>query len=323
MGSTIRGRVLPIAGSVMAAILILSSGCWDEPHGPVGEGDSDGPLLPQFAAVGPGALQAPVRLTAASAGELIVTDSRTRSIVTVNPVTLLPEQAIEVNGQPLAVGWIDNRLLVGNASTRSIQVYDSRGRLRGSFGHLRKPTDLAVDQVANLIFVLDAGAGQVVIFDKNGRSLAVIGSPGTGPTQLLLPMGIALDPVRQEVYVTDYGDTDTGNASLKIFNYSGQHLGTISGKGSCGLLGCSGGFSRPQGIAVDGQGQIFVVDVVLAQVLVFDRTTLKLVRTVGGRNSGSVPLRVPLDIAIAGGDLYVTSSATGRVEAFRGGAVKP
>jgi DNA-binding beta-propeller fold protein YncE len=323
MGGTIPKRVLTIAGLVLAAVFLFALGCWEDPQSP-GGAEGNLPLLPQFAAVGPGALESPVRVTATLAGELLVSDTRSNSILTVDPVTLMAVQGLEVNGKPLAIGWIDNRLLVGNATTRSIQEYDSRGRLRGSFGHIQKPTDLAVDQISNLIFVLDAGAGEVPVFDKNGRLITVIGSPGAGPSELLLPMGIAVDAIREEVYVTDYGDTDNGNASVKIFDYQGQHLGTISGKGNCGLLGCSGGFSKPQGIAVDGQGQIFIVDVLLAQVLVFDRTTLKVVRTLGGRNMGSVPLRMPLDIVIgADDDLFVTSNATGRVEVFRGGAVKP
>jgi len=307
--------IVPWAGAAVA-VVVFATACWDEPQSPLG--GEEGGFAALFTAAAPTSLESPVRLSTTPSGELLVTDSRAPGVLTVNPATLVPEQVLEINGKPLGVALMSGRMYVGNGSTGTVEIYDGRGRRRGSLEPVEKPTDLATDESENWIFVLNAGRSVIQVFDRQGRRVTEISGPGTAPDQLLLPMGIAVDPGRREVYVTDYGDMDDGNASIKIFDYDGQFLGIISGRGNCGMLGCSGGFSRPQGIAVDGQGQIFVVDALLSQVLVFDRATLKLVRTIGDRTV----LRRPLDVVIGGTDLFVTSSGGGAVVAFRG-AVMP
>ena len=86
--------------------------------------------------------------------------------------------------------------------------------------------------------------------------------------------------------------------------------------GVCGWFGgCSGGFSRPQGIAFDENDRIYVVDAFQALIFVYDRATLAPVATLGGPGAG---LRVPMDLVIDGGDIFVTSTRTASVEALRG-----
>ena len=63
-----------------------------------------------------------------------------------------------------------------------------------------------------------------------------------------------------------------------------------------------------------------MVDAFSALILVYDRETLALIAEMGGPDAG---LRVPMDLAIDGGDIFVTSSRTSSVEAFRGGALFP
>jgi DNA-binding beta-propeller fold protein YncE len=187
-----------------------------------------------------------------------------------------------------------------------------------------KPTDLAVDERERLVFVLDAGAMDVKVFTYQGRLQQVFSGPGAGPGLLLNPTGIAVDPLRGEILVSEFGDSDGGDAAIEIFDYAGNAVDQISGAGRCGFFGCSGGFSRPQGVAVDAAGQIYLADMLLAQVLIFDRATKKIVNTLGGRDAGPPELRVPLDVALgAGGDVFVTSNRTGSVEVFRSGGTQP
>jgi DNA-binding beta-propeller fold protein YncE len=243
-------------------------------------------------------------------------------ILSVDPVTLRADQGFQVEGRPLAIGLIGKRVFVGNVSKRTIEVYDAHGgSLQRSFGPgaVEHPTDLAVDDVLGLIFVLDGGTKQVKVFDTRGVSRGTISGPGTGAEWLQVPTAIAVDRVAREVLISDYG-TPGDQAAVKIFDYDGNYLTEISGAGDCGMMGCTGGFSRPQGLEVDGQGRVYLVDALLAQVLVFDRGTLELVNTLGGR-SGSPGLRVPLDVTIGiDGDLFVTSNRTRTVEVFYGGA---
>ena len=258
-------------------------------------------------------LAAPVRLAVLPSGQLLVTDSRRRSVYALDPSGLAVEGGFEVGGKPLGIGARGGRIFVGNVTRRTVEVYDLKGRIRGHFGAdaVGYPIDLAVDDAAALVFVLDAAALTVRVFDQNGRSLGSISGPGGGDALLQSPTGIAVDPARGEVLVSDYGP-DGGSAAVKIFSYEGDFVDIISGAGRCGLLGCSGGFSRPQGLEVDGGGRVYVTDALLAQVMVFDRVTKQPIATLGGRGMG---LRLPLDVALdRDGAVYVTSNRTGSVE---------
>jgi DNA-binding beta-propeller fold protein YncE len=302
--------------------LLFAYGCWGDQRAPA-EGDLAAEAFePQFAALTADSMASPVRLATTPRGRLLVSDARRGMILSVDPVTLRADQGFQVEGRPLAIGLIGKRVFVGNVSKRTIEVYDAHGgSLQRSFGPgaVEHPTDLAVDDVLGLIFVLDGGTKQVKVFDTRGVSRGTISGPGTGAEWLQVPTAIAVDRVAREVLISDYG-TPGDQAAVKIFDYDGNYLTEISGAGDCGMMGCTGGFSRPQGLEVDGQGRVYLVDALLAQVLVFDRGTLELVNTLGGR-SGSPGLRVPLDVTIGiDGDLFVTSNRTRTVEVFYGGA---
>jgi sugar lactone lactonase YvrE len=126
---------------------------------------------------------------------------------------------------------------------------------------------------------------------------------------------MGLDPTRQWVMVSDYGSADGGDASLKIFGYDGSLIKQLSGAGSCGMLGCSGGFSRPQGAAVDAQGLIYLPDALLAQVLLYDPVSWNQTGTLGDHGF----LRVPTDVVFDDfGDLFIASNRTREVQVVRG-----
>ena len=65
----------------------------------------------------------------------------------------------------------------------------------------------------------------------------------------------------------------------------------VDGEGSCNFMGCSGGFSRPQGVYAHGD-HLFISDGLLATVEVYSRATATKVATLGGRNTGFPELRL-------------------------------
>ncbi len=119
--------------------------------------------------------------------------------------------------------------------------------------------------------------------------------------------------------MSDYGDPSGSfgvniPARVQIFDYDARDLGGISGT-----------FSRPQGLAVDGSGHIFLADAFRGVVLVFDRATGSELKILGGFGSGPGQLFLPWDVVIDGTskDVFVTSNRPGRVEVFRGGGLIP
>lgn len=285
---------------------------------------------PNLVEVSPSGFVSPVRITSGKRGTFYVSDFVAQAIVEVEAdaggATMVT--AFSVPGRPLGVAWtMGSRLLVGNASTRSVDVYrSSNGRWLyslGGSGTISDPTDIAVDSQANLAFVLDGEAATVKVFAlRDGRALHTISGPGPGEVFLQNPTGIAVDPDRLEVLVSDYGEPAQSSSppGVKIYAYDGTHLKTISGK--AGMIGQR--FSRPQGLAVDGTGRILVVEAVAGEVLLLDRETGATLGTLGSFGSDPGQLWLPLDVVLdESQSVFVTNNRPRRLEVFSlGGPVQ-
>ncbi len=278
-------------------------------------------VVPSFPGV-PIPLHSPARLAASASGWLLVTDTYNNTVLRVNPATLLADQHFRVDGRPHAIGMWGDRIFVGNWTDSTVQVFDHHGRLTGSLGAPRSvtwPADLAVDAIAALVFVLDRGEEpEIKIFDAADGT--VVGAVASG--DLVTPTGVAIDPVAEEIVVSDAGIPGQNEARVAIYGYDGTFHGAVSGAGTCDGSGCSGGFSTPASVAVDASGRIYLVDNLLAAVLVYDRQASLTwpVRVLGGRDGGAPLLDFPLDVEVVGPDVLVTNKHTSDVVAFRGGA---
>ena len=143
---------------------------------------------------------------------------------------------------------------------------------------LRLPVALALGGRDHL-YVVDAGAHQILKFDRDGQFLVMWGSEGSDVDQFRFQLadrcqareagdcrpdiggGVAVD--RQEhVYVADYG-----NHRILKFDHGGTFLARWGRQGSG-----PGEFWRPSGIAVDGHDQIYVTDSDNHRIQVFDST---------------------------------------------------
>jgi DNA-binding beta-propeller fold protein YncE len=80
-------------------------------------------------------------------------------------------------------------------------------------------------------------------------------------------------------------------------------------------------FSRPQGLAVDESGHVFMVDCYSGEIMVFDRYNGNTLKTMAGYGTDPGQLRLPLDIVIDPGtnDIYVTHNRAARIELFKNG----
>ncbi len=281
-----------------------------------------GTVAPELPAVSLGSLQSPLRLTAVPGG-LLVTDSRLRMVLQVDPTTLTYGRGIYIGGKPLGVAYWDRFIYVGNATRRTIEVYHGQGGgLLYDFGPgvVTHPSDIAVDQEEARIFVVDGAAKSVKVFTPSGEMVRTISGPGSASDRLANPIAVAVDAVRQEVLVSDYGTLGpNGHASVKIFGYDGSFKVEISGAGNCGSGGCADGFSRPQGLAIGHDGRIYLADALLAKVLVFDRSTLARVGEIGDRSFA----RLPTDLAVGvAGDLFIVGNGSRAVRVIRRGTAR-
>jgi DNA-binding beta-propeller fold protein YncE len=273
----------------------------------------------------------PVRIAEMPTGELIIADSRRQSLLIWDPQSASVVRVIDSPGRPLSVAFGWGYLFVGNEITQSVDVLEPRkGKLRKILGgkkfHIERPSDIALDIEQNLVFVTDSATARVLVFDRrSGDLLRTL--PAAGQPPLFRPTGLAVDPVRGEVLVSDFGDRMNPDASISIYDYDGMFIASIDGSAGCGSFGCSNQyvFSRPQGLAVNSQGLIYVVDSLLSTVLVFDRDTHDGVAVIGSKGKGPNQLLLPLDLVVGTdtNDLYVTNNRNRRLEVYPGKGLLP
>jgi DNA-binding beta-propeller fold protein YncE len=269
-------------------------------------------------------IYSPIRLAFTPEGNLLVSDYRANMILTVDSRTNKVIRWFAVKGRPLAVAYARGRVYVGNETKGCIEVYNRAGRsnfkLGGTMGPVQHPTDMAIDPRQGRIFVVDGLEKSVKVFSFKGQLINTFPDSAPNPDVLTHPTGITLDREKKEVLVSDYGDSREGIfARVQIFNYSGELVGTLSGKGSGWFSKPK--FSRPQGLAVDGDGHIFLVDCYSCEVLVFDIASGSLMETLGGFGSEPGKMLLPLDIVMddASRDIFVTNNRSARIEIFRQG----
>ncbi|MGA2533743.1 MAG: 6-bladed beta-propeller [Candidatus Aminicenantales bacterium] len=92
----------------------------------------------------------------------------------------------------------------------------------GASDFLQEPSDLEVDGVRSLIYVVDAGTCRVLVFDFRGEFLRAIGRKGQGPGEFMRPTGMCL--------IKDGGIAvaDFGSNRIQIFDAAGKFARSVT-----------------------------------------------------------------------------------------------
>lgn len=170
-------------------------------------------------------------------------------------------------------------------------------------GVLKRPVGVALDQ--GRIFVADSDQGVVQVFDQEGHLLKTIGRPGDAIGEFNRPTHLTI--WRNELYVTD-----TLNARIQIFDStSGEALRVIGTRGTY-----VGQLAIPKGVAVDGDGNVYVIESLFDHLLVFDRSG-KLLLPIGGTGYASGSFYLPAGLWVdRGRRIYVADMYNGRIVTF-------
>ena len=168
---------------------------------------------------------------------------------------------------------------------------------------LVEPYGVAVDSKNNL-YVADQKVGAIFVFNTETREVELIKNKAHAHFNRII--GLAMDD-GDRLFVSD-----PGLRHILIFNAKHEAEDMISD-----------GIVSPGGLAIDRENrQLYVADVELDQVLVYDADTLKLKRKMGttGHNH---ELTTPGDFAKPSGlavdqegDLYVADTLNNRIEVF-------
>lgn len=255
-------------------------------------------------------LQRPVAGAVDEAGRIFVTDASRQALFVFDERAGRLEvwdraEGVTAFSSPVGVAvGARGEVYVADAALGFVARLDAKGGPAGTIGKglLRRPTGLARDPSRGLLFVADTGAHDVKVFDEAGGLVRVIGRRGEEPGELNYPTHLAW--ARGELYVTD-----TMNSRVQVFDAGGAPLARRIG--SRGLY--VGDLVRPKGVAVDGEGHVYVVEGYHDHLLVFGREG-EFLLPIGGTGQETGRFYLPAGIWIdARNRVFVADMFNGRV----------
>ncbi|HZX32196.1 MAG TPA: 6-bladed beta-propeller [Rhodocyclaceae bacterium] len=218
----------------------------------------------------------------------------------------------EPMSKPYAVAVNRGRIFVSDSADRFVKVFDiPEGRYfkigEDERGPLTKPLGLDVDGAGN-VYVADATAKAIMVYDRDGKFLRKIG----GPKSFDRLSSVTVDSAGQRVLVVDIGGVSSEHHRVRVFDaINGNHLFDIGKRGNG-----PGEFNLPRDAAIGKNGNIYVVDGGNFRVQVFDRNG-KYLQSFGsiGKQLGNFarPKEVATDLD---GNVYVVDSAFGNFQIF-------
>lgn len=265
----------------------------------------------------------PVRIVLDGNGDLLVTDYTYGQVLTVAPDTLDIIGEFNVNGRPLGIAWGNDLIYVGNSSTGQVEAYNTAGEEQFVLGYGNYPIEMPLDiAVGNgNVYVVDGWDKVVKVFTQDGTFIESIPENGFDPDVLVNPTAIAVDDTSQRIYVSDFGDlgntTDPIDPRIQIFNFEGELVSSINSK-----IIDKYQFTTPQGLTVNRNSQLFVIDSLTGKIFIYDAATGTLLRKMRrtGKRSGRFGMKLPLDLVIDPytNDVFVTNNRMANIRVFSG-----
>jgi tripartite motif-containing protein 71 len=226
--------------------------------------------------------------------------------IPVIPASDVPTYATSIYGarrpSGIAVSPSGDRIYVGQtAGDRTGMVFDAGGNKVGTMappettGTDHAPVYLAIDPLTSEVYVSDRLTGAIYIYDRDGAyqrtfTLAV-------PRPEWQPLGLAFD-ARGSLYVTDLSGPFQ---KVLVIDRTAAVVRT---------LGEASKLSFPNGVVVDGAGNVYVSDSNNGRLLVFGPDGQ--VRAQVGRGTGLGNLGLPRGLAVDGQGRVFVADATGQ-----------
>ncbi len=198
-------------------------------------------------------------------------------------------------------------LYVADAELGVVLRLDAEGRPVAALGRgvLQRPVGLARDAARGRLYVADAYAHDVKVFDDAGTLLRTLGRRGSGEGEFNFPTHLAF--AHDELYVTD-----TMNSRVQVLDADGTPVRRF---GQRGLY--LGNLVRPKGVSVDAEGNVYVVESYHDSLLVFSRGG-EFLLPIGGTGTATGRFYLPSGVWVdARNRVHVADMFNGRVVLFQ------
>ena len=167
--------------------------------------------------------------------------------------------------KPYDIAAANGLVVVTDSLANVAHVFDMRRKKMFPIGwrkegKLNKPLGVAMDAKQN-IYIVDAGRGAVVKYDRLGLYVATIGQQ----SDFSRVSDVAVSGSGDKVYVLDRGGVDSSKHQITLYDGDGKKLQVIGRRGHK-----IGEFNHPTQLALGPDGKVYVLDSGNFRVQVFD-----------------------------------------------------
>jgi DNA-binding beta-propeller fold protein YncE len=207
----------------------------------------------------------------------------------------------------------EGRIYIADSQNHRVQIFTHSGEWLKSIDIVSEkgdkpadPTDIAIDESKQQLYVVDNDNHHVLVFALPGyKQLSSWATEGERREQLQHPFFIAVG-LDSSVFVVD-----VINTRVQVYNPAGEVVGTIGGWGVD-----LGQFYRPKGVCVDPNNQIFVSDSYMGVIQTFNRYG-NFKGVIGDEKGDVLKWKTPVGIAADDrGRLYVVDMIANLVRVY-------
>ncbi len=248
---------------------------------------------------GRGQFENPHGLAVDSAGNILVADTGNGRIQKFSPNGTFVTSIATTDPNGIAVDRAGNIYVAEIGSKHRVQKLGPDGRFIAEWAPaLYGPRKIAIGP-DDSIYVVDSGRNRIVKFSPDGQVLASWGSVGSGDGQFKGLSSVAVDPIKNRVYIAD-----PINSRIEVFDSNGTFLSKWSVPEWREALGF-------EDLAIDSdKGRLYASSAQLSTIFIFDLQGNRL-----GTLSPTPPdkLEAPSAIALAKDKLFVLNAGSARV----------